>query len=144
MIQIVKMTEDHMKEVIASQTSVRACVTDAHIKALAAYEHSYAAIDVYGRAIGVGGVVEKWPHRVEAWAIIGDNCRKYFLALHNAVKRFLEVFPARRIEATADCDFEQGHRWLELLGFKLECERMVAFNHQGRDASLYSWIKEDI
>lgn len=94
------------------------------------------------QVLATGGVMEYWPNRAEAWVFIDPHSRPHFLGLHNAVKRCLDVVPYRRIEATVDVGFPAGHRWIKLLGFQLEAERMRSFTIDGRDMALYSRIRE--
>ena len=114
--------------------------TEAHTKRLEKDRYAYTGIEG-DRILFCAGVVEYWPERGEAWAIFGQNQRKDFLKIHNAVKRFLNICPLKRIEATVDFDFEAGHRWVELLGFKLEAERMRSYRMDGGDASLYARVQ---
>lgn len=93
------------------------------------------------QVVAVGGIVEVWENRGLAWTFIDRRAGAHFPALHKAVKQVLDLVPYRRIEAETACDFEQGHRWLRMLGFKLEAERMEAFRVDGGDAALYARVK---
>lgn len=106
-------------------------------------KYSYA-IEIGGRLIACAGVVEYWPGRGEAWAILDQNCKKEFLQLHGVVKRFLKVCPVRRIEAAVDTGFRAGHRWVRALGFEMEAQRLKGYRPDGGDCSLYALIKEGI
>lgn len=142
-IKIVKMTALDMHEILFDQPILAEHITEDQILALVSSKHSYTVVNAYGKVLGVGGIVEKWKGRAEAWAILDQNSREYFLCIHNAVKRFLNGFNVRRIEAEVDCNFEAGHRWMRLLGFKKEADRMRFFDPAGNDCSLYSLVKED-
>tara|TARA_R110000803_G_scaffold58798_5_gene117050 strand:+ start:182 stop:601 length:420 start_codon:yes stop_codon:yes gene_type:complete len=91
--------------------------------------------------LGCAGVIEQWEGRGTAWALIGETGPKDFITIHRAVKRFLDVCYFKRIELTVDCDFPAGHRWAKMLGFDMECERMVAYGPKEKDASLYSRVQ---
>ena len=95
------------------------------------------------QVVAVGGVMEMWENRALAWAFIDRRAGGYFPSLHKAVKRVLDLLPYRRIEAETPCSFEQGHRWLKMLGFELEAERMRAFRVDGGDSALYARVKHD-
>lgn len=58
-----------------------------------------------------------------AWLALSDRIRQRPMMLHRAVKRGLEQVEEKlslqRLEAQVHCEFEQGRRWVERLGFKL-------------------------
>jgi RimJ/RimL family protein N-acetyltransferase len=56
------------------------------------------------------------------------------------VVEFLDNAPYRRIEATVDVGFKQGHRWIKMLGFELE-GYMRAYRPDGADMLLYARVK---
>lgn len=115
---------------------------DESIKAL---EHSAFAYTAFSketnRVLGCGGVYEFWKDRGEAWAILSKNCRKEFIAIHNATKRFFDLCSIRRIEVTVDCNFNNAHRWARSLGFQMEAERMRAYHPNGTDCALYARVR---
>jgi len=90
--------------------------------------------------IACSGVVKQWDNRGTAWALISGNAGRHFVRIHKAVQRFLDTTDFRRVEAWADAGFEQGHRWLHMLGFERE-GYMRAFSPQGADAVLYARIR---
>jgi hypothetical protein len=51
----------------------------------------------------------------------------------------MELHPYKRIETSVATDFEQGHRWAQMLGFKNE-GTMRCFTPQGMDCDLYARI----
>ena len=93
--------------------------------------------------VAVGGIMEVWANRGLAWTFIDRRAGRHFVALHKAVKSILELVPYRRIEAETPCGFQQGHRWLTMLGFTLEAERMRAFRVDGGDSALYARVDYD-
>jgi hypothetical protein len=95
----------------------------------------------HGKILAVGGVLELWKNRGQAWTMIDRSAGKHFLELHHAVKRMLDIVPYRRIEADTACEFEQGHRWLKALGFQLEAPRMKAHRIDGGDSALYARVR---
>lgn len=88
-----------------------------------------------------GGVFDYWPGRAEVWSFLSVDAGKHFVALTRVVRRFLNMCTQRRIEAVVDCNFEQGHRWVRMLGFKLEAPRMKAYHPQGEDCALYARVR---
>lgn len=97
---------------------------------------------VNGRVVICGGVALYWEGRGEAWAIIDRNVKIEFLRIHRAVQRVLDLCPLRRIEATVDVGFKPGHRWMRMLGFKMEAAVLEAFRPDGRNASLYALVRK--
>lgn len=95
-----------------------------------------------GRVIACAGVVEVWPGRGMAWALVGEGAGRAMLAIHRAVSGFLIQAPYRRIEATVDAGFDAAQRWIEMLGFTCETPNgMRGFNPDGSDSFLYSRVK---
>lgn len=94
-----------------------------------------------GECLGCGGLTEVWPGRAQIWSILSAGAGKHLTAITKITKRVLNISPWRRIEATVDCDFEQGHRWVRILGFTLEAERMTAYMPDGKDVALYARIR---
>lgn len=97
---------------------------------------------VDGLPIVCAGVAEQWEGRALAWAYVSKHAQRYFLHVHRAIKRFLETSAFRRIETSVAVDFEQGHRWVKMLGFNREAKRMRAYTPDGEDAALYAWVRK--
>ncbi|MFZ1975799.1 MAG: hypothetical protein WAU89_23355 [Candidatus Acidiferrales bacterium] len=102
---------------------------------------AFSAIDSHGEIVACAGVLKQWANRGVAWSIVARNLGAEFYGVHMAVRRFLVECPINRIEAYVDCQFKEGHRWMELLGFKPECWVMRSFAPDGRDCSLYAMVK---
>lgn len=144
MITVEKLTVDHMKEILKQESAegLRPHVTEESLSILASQPHTFSCISKEdGRVLLCGGVTEYWPGRGEAWAILNKDCKREFIALHNATKRLFDICPVRRIELAADIGFEPAHRWARLLGFELEAPLLKAYTIEGRDVSLYARIK---
>jgi ribosomal protein S18 acetylase RimI-like enzyme len=93
-----------------------------------------------GVILGIAGLSPQWENRAIAWALVSANAGKRFVRIHAAVKRFLEVAPYRRIEATVDVGFVEGMRWMDMLNFKYE-GLLKAYRPDGADMLLYARIK---
>ena len=93
-----------------------------------------------GKPIFVGGIVPYWGNRGEAWAVLSPGYPQHFYAMHKKIKKHFESCPFRRIEATVECEFENGHRWIRALGFTLEAPRLKLYFPDGKDASRYALI----
>jgi RimJ/RimL family protein N-acetyltransferase len=89
-----------------------------------------------GRVIAAAGLAHQWPGRAIAWSLLAPDIGHHFIELHRAVKRALEIFTVRRIEAHVDPAFQSAVRWVEMLDFRRECT-MAKFTPDGRDCDLY-------
>jgi hypothetical protein len=140
MIEVVRYEAWHLRELVAqpAQTALKGTVSPEQAAAVEGPLSFTALAD--GRPVCCAGIVEYWPGRGEAWAFLAADCRKELRAITNAMRRFLEVCPVRRVEAAVDVDFEPGHRWCRLLGFKLEASLLKAYLPEGGDVSLYAKV----
>lgn len=86
-----------------------------------------------GRVIGVAGLGTHWAGRAEAWCLLArDVPVRAWPAIHRAALREIAAAGLRRIEATSRAGFEQGGRWLLMLGFHAE-GAMPAYGPDGSD-----------
>jgi hypothetical protein len=89
----------------------------------------------------IGGAIEVWENRAHLWLFIDPACRKRFFQIHNAVNRYINALPFRRVEAIVEVDFAEGNRWMPLLKFERE-GILRAYGVDGKDMVMYSKIKE--
>lgn len=82
------------------------------------------------------GTVQQWPGRHVAWAYLGDDTGPHMRWITREVQQNLTRVQGR-IELTVRCDFPAGHRWAEMLGFKVETPRMEGFGPEGEDHTGY-------
>jgi len=141
-MKIVPFHPQHLEALILqpSQSLLAGYFKEGYGEALVKSGPSFTGVDDDGNVVGCSGVVEQWENRAIAWALLSDWSGKHFVKIHKAVKRFLDSTDYRRIEAFVDAEFEQGHRWVNMLGFERE-GYMRAFNPDGRDAVLYARIR---
>lgn len=92
-----------------------------------------------GQILAIAGVEPQWENRAIAFALIAESAGRFFPAIHKAVRDFLIRAPYRRIEATVDVGFEQGHRWIKMLGFEIE-GYLKAYRPDGADMLLYARV----
>lgn len=103
---------------------------------------AFTGYDADGRVLGCAGVLPYWSGRGEAWALLDHALVKpHFRAIHLAVRRFLTIVPLRRIEASVDAGFANGHRWVRALGFTLEAASRPGYRPDGGDCALYALVK---
>jgi len=141
MIEIVKFIPMHLDLIHEQEATacMRPHMAAEHTQALASLPHSYTVLSD-GRPIACGGLVEYWNGRAEAWAVLDAVCKKDFIAVHNAARRFLDSVGIRRIEAVVHVGFDAGHRWLRTLGFVMEAPLLESYDPDGRDYSLYARV----
>lgn len=142
MIEIVKFKAEHWDQINGQDAtlSLSRMVPAEYAKILEKQPYSYTFFSG-DRIVAVGGIVENSPGRGEVWAEFAQTCRKEFLAIHLAAKRFLDICPFERVEATVDVSFAAAHRWIRLLGFELEAPVMRKYSLDGQDYSLYARVR---
>ena len=111
-----------------------------YAQALAAGD-SWTCLD-RGEVVACCGFVTVWPGRSQAWALISATIGPAgMVQLTRAAHREISK-KTGRIEAFVAAEFQAAHRWMQLLGFKLETpEPMRRWFPEGGDASLYSRIQ---
>ena len=141
-VEIRKLKAEDVAALLALKASslIGAEVLEEQAKSLENTLHA-KSVFVDGNLIMCGGVTEYWSGRGEAWALFNPAGRKYFATIQKATITFFKECPIKRVEAAVACDFTIGRRWVETLGFTLDCERLKAFFPNGGDASLYSRIR---
>jgi hypothetical protein len=139
-IAVVPFQPGDLDTVQGPASASRPRVTAEHAKSLAALPHNYTVLSD-GHPIACGGVVEHWPGRWEAWAVLDGVSRKDFLAVHCAAKRILNELTVRRIEAVVRVGYTVGIRWVRALGFQQEAARMKHYGVDGEDYSMYARVQ---
>jgi hypothetical protein len=110
------------------------------IKAMLENTCAFAAVDGT-KVLACSGLLEMWEGRALAWAMLAKDLGNQFVGVHRAVKTFLDNSHYNRIEATVDVGFDEGVRWIEMLGFNLETPEMKAYLPNGRAAAMYVRFK---
>ena len=118
MIEFVDLTPELLKG-IEPQPAQR-MPPDMYAQALAAPTGGAKAALVDGVPIAAAGVLELWPGRGHAWALLSVHAGPHLGAITRAIRRQLEALPLRRIEMAVDAQFPEAVRWAYMLGF--ECE----------------------
>lgn len=89
-----------------------------------------------GKPIGSAGIIRTGFGAGLLWAYLSD-CG-HFIRIHRSALRLLDMFDDfRRIEATTECTFANGCRWLEMLGFEFEGV-MRKYGPDGADHARYA------
>lgn len=108
-----------------------------------AYESGYAfsLLDDEAETLACAGLIEVWPGRASAWALMSANLGGAgMLRVVKAIRREFELQKYERIEAYVDHDFEQGHRLMRLLGFTNETPNGMRKFTLGRTNDLYARV----
>lgn len=140
---IVPFVPDHLRklQMQPSQLEIQpTLLSPEYGKSLEISGPAFTGLDDDYNVICCLGVVKQWDHRGLAWGLIGENAGDHFVAIHRAVRRFLDLQDLRRIEAAVSTEFQQGHRWIQMLGFKYE-GTMQSYTPQGDDCDLYARIR---
>lgn len=145
-VEVVKLKAEHFEQLLAQEwnKAMRPYFTPEAIQRLEQNAYSYSIITASGRVVFCGGATVYWPNRCEVWAVFDPKCKREFMAIHSAVKKFLKNLNFRRIEASVVAGFESGERWIKSLGFTLEAPRMRAYTPMGEDCALYALVKEAV
>lgn len=101
---------------------------------------AYAAVEG-DTVLACAGLLPMWEGRAEAWALMGSDLKRNFVAIHHAAQRFLSIADFRRIEAVVDAEFCNGKKWMERLGFQPE-GLMRAYTPDGRDCIRYAKVRD--
>lgn len=145
MIEIVPFKAEHMKalEERRAAAAISEYLRADHLAALEASDHAFTAFEG-DRIVGCAGVVRYWKGRGEAWAMVDRRCSVgEFVQMRNAIRRFLEVSPYRRIEAIVGAAFAAGQRWAASLGFEVEAPRLRSYLPDGSDAVMFVRLAEE-
>lgn len=120
-----------------SQPFIKAGLSDPSYATALAEHGAYTAVEGE-RVLGCGGLVQVWPGRFQAWAVLDKNIGPHQMTkIHRAVSRFLAL-QTGRVEAVVATGFAPGHRWVRLLGFTRETEVMRGWLPGGGDAIQYA------
>ncbi len=137
-MNIVPFMPEHLSRIHVQEQQRRAFshLTTEYLQVLAQGSAISAVVD--DRIIGCAGIVGQFMGHGILWGAIAQDAGPHFVRMHRAACRLLEIQRLRRIEATTEVDFEEGCRWLELLGFQRE-GRMSKYGPDGEDHYLYAW-----
>lgn len=144
MIEVVEFKKEHMIELVNEphNAMLKPMIQEAQLAAIEGAKLSYSILESSTKKVlFCGGVSEYWKNRGECWAVFHDHVKDHFVQIHRAVKRYFQMVDVGRIEAAVKVDFEEGHRWIKLLGFKKEAECLKRYLPDGSDVSLYVRIK---
>lgn len=108
---------------------------------LAKEKHSYTITTQKGDIVACAGVVEHFAGYGVSWVMMTELARKHMTQLIHIVRNFLWLSHFRRIEATVDTRFRDGHRLVKVLGFMKDC--VLRGYSESTDYVLYSIVKKE-
>jgi hypothetical protein len=140
--QLVSFEVKHVTQMqlSASSSGIIGMVKPEHFKALEQLPYNYTLL-VEGKPIACGGVIRFWDTRGEVWSLLDEQSGHRFILWHRCVQRFLASIPVKRMEAVVEKSFEPGHRWVKMLGFKVDAPFLQNYFPNGADGVLYSKIQ---
>ena len=140
-MNIVPFRAEHLFQVQVQRADAFAAEYISPEAALAMEQHVAFSVLEGEAVLGCAGVVSPWPGRGMMWALFSEDIGPHFVAVHWFARRFIRDCGIRRLEATVAVEFESGHRWARLLGFRQEIKRMEGYLPTGGAASLYSLVR---
>lgn len=123
-------------DVQPAQAHMYAAMPESDAYALEQFE-TYSFLSDEGEPLLCFGFLPIWAGRAVIWAYVSAKAGTEFVRVHREAKAIIDSSRFRRLEAYVDVDFEQGHRWMRLLGFGKEVDKMTAFLPDGNDATMY-------
>ena len=139
---IVPYEPDHLSKLLLqpAQAIMQPSLADpAYGQSLKEAGPAYSLI-VDGEVLGCMGMVKQWDERAIAWGLISGGAGRHFRRIHKAVLATMDLHRFRRIETSVTCNFENGRRWAQSLGFAYE-GTMKAFTPDGRDCDLFAKVR---
>ena len=82
---------------------------------------------------GVHPMTDTWGR---AWALVSQRMGRKMVFITKQIKLFLSAQPYDRIDTPVRREFDNGHRWCDLMGFVKETNE-IGMRHFGIDGSTY-------
>jgi hypothetical protein len=132
MIKIVKFEIKHLELINVQESQKDIKLSEVQISYMRASDFGFTALDD-DTVLACAGIIELWPGRGHAWAVLSGNIGNKFIRVHRAVKRSLDLSGYRRIEMDVDSAFSEAVKWAEMLGFYCETPSgMVGYTDDDR------------
>lgn len=98
-----------------------------------------------GKIIAIIGGFPFVPGVIHWWAFISKHVRDYPIDFHKEVLKMLDWYEEnekpRRMQFEVNCDYPEGQKWAESLGFRVEGV-MEAWGPRGEDHFLYGRVNK--
>lgn len=142
--RIIPYDPDHLFDLAIQdgQSYLKEFIKHGYAESLHIPGYSFTAVS--GNCVyAVWGLQVQWPGRGILWAILSKNITtQMFMTAHRVACRMIREWRDQgyfRLEASADVNFEQGNRWLKLLGFEFEGVARK-YTPDGRDVNMYALV----
>ena len=87
----------------------------------------------------IGGIHPVHYRRYIMWAFLSKYAGKKLLAITREVERVILTYSQVRMEVLVDSYFNNGHKWVKMLGFQHE-GTLRAYTQDGKDMDMYARI----
>jgi predicted dehydrogenase len=87
----------------------------------------------------IGGVHPVHPYRYIMWAFLSKFAGNKLLRITKEVMRNIMTYSNVRLETVVSTDFDNGHKWVKMLGFEYE-GTMKSYTQDGKDMAMYALI----
>lgn len=104
-------------------------------------KHSSWLGEADGKILIICGAYQVHKYRIIFWAFVSKHAGKHLLQITREIKKVIDSYQNVRIEANVSPSFENGIRWVNLLGFKFEA-KLSKYDEQGNDQLMYSIVKD--
>lgn len=94
-----------------------------------------------GRPVACAGAQEFHPKRAEIWALLSRESNPLMRQMTRAAIGWFEQCQYDRLECHVATDFDAGHRWARMLGFKVEGPEKRAYSFDGGSVIPYVRLK---
>lgn len=143
MTEVVPFKAEHLTYITETgmvDEKLKPWILPAHGERLETAGGTFTCLDD-GAPVAVGGVIEYWHNRGEAWILFGKPRTKTFVTIFKMAQRVLDMCPLKRIEIVVDYEFDRGHKMARLLGFNKEAEILKSYRPDGGAVSLYAIVR---
>ena len=142
MIEVVKFRAEHLLTLEAQEEQVKELESATIDQALEMEESGGYSVIKDGKTIACAVIIPLADNRGSISAFFGKHAGPHMLKIYRIARFMLETTDHRRIESVVLTDFPAGHRFMNMLGFKLETpEGMKNFGPNGENYSLYARLK---
>lgn len=117
-------------------------LNEENAKKIENFDHTYSLVDVFGKVWAIAGIMEYAPGIYEAWMLVDPAAGSYMIRMTRAFKDYFGSHPAKAIEAWVKVGFDKGHRYMDMLGFKLQAPD-TSRDREGLNYARYLLLKKD-
>lgn len=142
-MEIVRFKPAHLREInlqIAQRTMADTILKPGYGDALALSGPCFTVL-IDGHPVACAGAQEFHPGRAEIWALLSRESRVLMRPMTRAAIGWFEQCQYARLEINVATDFDAGHRWARMLGFRQEGPEKPAYARDGGSVISYVRLK---